>query len=442
MNTAESSAAAQSRSRAIRLGAQLGVGARVVSVGCTLLQVPLALHLLGAEGFGLWMTLTNAAGILTLGDFGVGLSARTVLAEAAARGQPGAVRTLAARALGRLALIGIAVALLGSVLAWSVDWATVLHVTSPELRRQLPYALTALAILSGLAIPATLGAALAAAFQLTWLLHLGVAIGGAATLALVAAAAWGQASWLTLVLGALALPVLFNIVIGLCVMRRELRHLPANVAIDASEAQRLTALGRWFFVNQAGAFFMVMGLPLLIAGIAGPIAAAAFNLLQRLFNLVSQTHWMTLSAFWPAYSDARAHGDHAWIRRAHAQSWRLTWLVFVPAMALLAVVSRTLIAWWVEAPPSLNLPLLVSVAGWFALQLLGQPPALLLNGLGAIRRATLFALAGHAISLIAALVGGRLAGAPGVVGGMILGYALIGLPLTLRESRRELEALR
>lgn len=431
------------RSRAVRLGAQIGVGARVVSVLCTLAQVPIALGYLGAEGFGVWMTLTSIAGILTVGDFGISLGAKTVLAEAGGRNDLAAVRGLAWSALKQLCSIGAVLALVGATLAWAVDWAAVFHVSSPVLRQELPWAMTGVAVLGGLAIPTGLGPALAGALQKTWIAHASVAFGGIATLLLVALAAAGGWSWLALVLCSLALPIASNLAIGLAVARRHLPRSDAPHPIAPEETRRLAELGRWFFVSQVGALFMASAVPVFIASAAGPIATTAFNLLQRIFSLVGQTQWMALSAFWPAYSDARSRGDHEWITRGYRSSWRITVVAFLPALVILAVLTPRLVNWWVgETSATISPLLLASTAFWFAVQLCGQPPALLLNGFGRIRRVALFAIAGHVLSLAGMMIGGRMVGAPGVVLGMAAGYIGVGLPIVLLEARRALGELR
>ena len=68
----ESERAAQRWGLIYRAAGASAVG-RMVSVLCALAQVPLALHCLGQEGFGLWITLTGAVSLLNFADMGMGL---------------------------------------------------------------------------------------------------------------------------------------------------------------------------------------------------------------------------------------------------------------------------------------------------------------------------------------------------------------------------------
>src|ERR1019366_5170850 len=60
------------RERAIRLTVAASAGAKGVSAVCTLLQVPLALHYLGTEAYGFWVTLFSIVIVLNFVDFGLG----------------------------------------------------------------------------------------------------------------------------------------------------------------------------------------------------------------------------------------------------------------------------------------------------------------------------------------------------------------------------------
>jgi O-antigen/teichoic acid export membrane protein len=75
------------RSRAVGVFFATSVAARVLGIACQLLQVPIAMKALGAEAFGLWMTLTGIGAMIMFADLGVGQSAQNKLAEAFAAGR-------------------------------------------------------------------------------------------------------------------------------------------------------------------------------------------------------------------------------------------------------------------------------------------------------------------------------------------------------------------
>lgn len=437
----DASPTAARRSKAVQRAARAGIAARTISVLCTLAQVPIALRYLGAEGFGLWITLSSIAGLLQFGDLGLNLGAKTILAHAYGK-DPDSLKAWCSECLRILIPFSLALAFIGTVLAWTLDWPKLLGVENELLRSQLPWAFTVMTMLGGFSLLTAVGATLAAALQLTWVQHGASAVGSALTLAIVAASAAGKFSWLSLVIATLALPLVMNVAVGLIAMRDLGAGGSWRDRIPSSQLEELKRLSRWFFVPQIGSLFMTMGVPAFMAAAGGPVAVAAFNLLQRVFGLVGQVHWMALSALWPAYSEARARGDHGWMRSAYRQSWRATLFVFVPGILVGAIAIRWIVQLWVgEKAPALSLSLILSSAVWFALQLFGQPPAMLLNGLGRLRGVAIYGTAGHLVSLAGMVVGGKIAGPTGVIVGMTMGYALVGLPGVLIDSARAIRNL-
>ena len=70
------------RERAIRLTVAASVGAKAFSMLCTFAQVPVALHYLGTEAYGLWITLLSIVLVLSSVDFGLGVGMQHAMARA------------------------------------------------------------------------------------------------------------------------------------------------------------------------------------------------------------------------------------------------------------------------------------------------------------------------------------------------------------------------
>lgn len=427
----------ETRSRAVIAGASSGVASRIVSVSCTLIQVPLALDYLGIDGFGLWMAFTSVSTLLTMGDCGISLSAKTMLSAAFGRDQSGEMRAVADAAWRDLLGWSAMTTALTLALAWFPNWDQLVLADSAALQSQIPWAATALAVTAGATILSSLGPALAAAAQLTWALNLATALGGVLTLAAVVVSARLNLSWSAFVTIALTLPALVNVVLYLAA-RRSLGWIgKTKEPLPATKVGEMRRLARWFWVPHAGSLFMQSGIQITLAATGGTGAAAAYNVIQRILGLIGQIHWMAIAPLWPAYAEAQARGDFPWMRAAYRKSFLVTCGVFLPGMAFAAAITPALAALWTGHPITELTPALVSVATiWFSLQLIGQPPAMLLNGIGQIRRVARYGTVGHGLSLIGMTVAGLAAGAPGVVVGMTIGYALLGLPASLVEATR------
>jgi len=68
------------RHRRALLTSATGFAARGVSMGASLITIPLTLHYLGNERFGLWMTISSIVAMATFADFGIGNGVVNMLA--------------------------------------------------------------------------------------------------------------------------------------------------------------------------------------------------------------------------------------------------------------------------------------------------------------------------------------------------------------------------
>ena len=128
------------RSKAVGAFFATSLAARLLGSAAQLLQVPIAVKALGAEAFGLWMTLTGLGCVIAFADFGVGQGAQNQFAEAFASGQGTRARELWGNTV--VVLLGVAVLLAAGValLVPALDFASLFNLVDPAVRRQAPAA--------------------------------------------------------------------------------------------------------------------------------------------------------------------------------------------------------------------------------------------------------------------------------------------------------------
>ncbi len=76
---------AKERQRRVALSALASALAKVISVSTALISVPLTLHYLGAERYGMWMTMSSLVAMLGFADLGIGNGLLTSVASAHGR---------------------------------------------------------------------------------------------------------------------------------------------------------------------------------------------------------------------------------------------------------------------------------------------------------------------------------------------------------------------
>jgi O-antigen/teichoic acid export membrane protein len=92
---------AHNRDRRILLSVSAGLGQRVAQILTAMITLPVALHVLGVSGFGVWGAATSIAWLAGMLDFGLGSALVTLVPRALAEG-----RTVRARAHVLAALLG------------------------------------------------------------------------------------------------------------------------------------------------------------------------------------------------------------------------------------------------------------------------------------------------------------------------------------------------
>lgn len=416
--------------------AALLIAGRLSSAVCGLVQVPIALAHLGADRFGVWIALT---GLIWMGgslDGGVGFALQNRLAALVARGREGEARGMVRHGFRLLWLIAAGLAAVGAgLVAWG-DWADWFGIADPVLAGEVRPAMAIVIAAMALAVPCSLGMRLATAMQQTGLIGWWTGVASILGLAAVVAARSLGFSLVGFTLVACLLPLIPPVAAGLQVLRRcaWLREKDATFTLQPG-------LGResaMFFVPQLGAVFMSSFVPTLVAFFAGPIATAAYGVLQRLFGLVLQLQSLALQPTWPAYTHAAAKGDAGTARRVYFASM-IGALVCAVALLLIVPFARDILRLWLgPRVPDISSALLWTMAAWHVAQCLGQPPAMLLNGAGRAAVVAGTSVAGIVVSLLASAWLGPLWGAVGVIAALGAPYVLLNLPVVMWQAARTL----
>jgi len=410
------------RTKSIAKFVVTSLASRVVGTGSQLIQVPIAVHALGAEAFGFWMLLTSVNILICFSDFGIGLGAQNKMSEAFAEGKERQAREIWGNAL--LFLIGVWVVL--SVLALLVgrllNFAVVFNLVDPLVRSEASLAATVTLLLFCLNIPLGLSQILAYSQQKAWLQNAALAIGAVGSLIGVFITTRLHGS-LTAIIVASQLPI---ILVNACFLFFQLRSLGwldlRRIRYQPTVMRDLFKLGSSFGIQQLY-FTLVLTLPsILISTTLGAAAVTPYNLGQRFFNLFAVVQNAFMQPLWPAYTNAKARSDWRWIRR-------MLWLSIGAVMAFTVVpmfigtfFAKEIIRFWIGKDGLLPSDgLLWALFCWNALMFIDQPFGYLLAGISEIRKLTLYSIVSSVISpplMYCLLV---YLGPTGVVFGMCLG---------------------
>jgi O-antigen/teichoic acid export membrane protein len=413
------------RERAIKLTVAASVGAKVFSMSCTLVQVPLALHYLGPEAYGFWVTLFSIMLVLNFVDFGLGVGMQHAMAAAYGRDDMDSMKRAFWTGAATLGVLGLVILGVGSAGAWSIRWADVLHIKEASLRNDTPAALTITVAAFVLGLPFNAVARLAVAVQRGWLQAIWIAVGSALSLGFVVIAAFGHWGFLWFLAASLLVPTLQGIGLFLHLLRHLGWGLSPTELAPPAELRSMLRSSLLFAFPQLG-LALVQSMPAIAISIAaGSSAVTGFNLLVRLFGPFQQGQQIILNPIWPAYTEAHSRADHSWVARTFRRTVTASLMLGIAPVAV-AWQSHALLRLWIGPSAVLvGARLTALVAAWCLLQMGAQPCLFYLMGIGRLRQLAWAATPGLLISSLALLLGS--------IGGTtapVLTYGSLGLAIT------------
>jgi O-antigen/teichoic acid export membrane protein len=389
--------------------------------------VPTLLESLGGVRFGVWQTLQSLAGLSTACDLGIGNAAVNRIAAAAAVRDVRRVGQVVSTAVCLLA--GVAVACLAAIVViWPhVPWDLLLKTGQSRLQPETAGAIAASLAFLMLSLPLGFVEQVAAAFQR----------GAATNLARIAAAVatYGAVTWavrsgapFAAVVMASLFPALacWAAAWGAVALRVPAARLPDSRP-TLLEARALLRSGLMFYAIQCCA---VLGFGidhLLVSAALGPVDVTAYAVPYRLFSLLVVVAAVTLSPLWPAYADARALGDNAWIRRTLRVSIVVTAVCSVTLAAGLVCAAPWIMRQWVGDTVEASLPMRVGMAMLVAVQNVGTAIAMYWNGTGKLRVQLLLGMAFGLVSLPLKWIGLRNWGVDSLPAVSAAAYAIVVL---------------
>lgn len=364
--------------------------ANVVSKGLAMvvmvLSVGLTVPYLGAERFGVWITVASFAGLLTILDLGVGNALTNHIAVRAGENDLSSLRKAISGGLGCLFLIGSAAAALLWLLARVLPWERLMTLSAPALVSEARQAAMLFALLFGLSLFTNGIHRVFAGLQCAFESHLASAIGSVFAVAGVWYFANQHADIPTLLavtLGCQSGSAL--LLLGVLAKRGQLGVSGLADAVRC-EGPPLLQTGGLFFVLQIGTMVGWGSDGLIISSTLGAAQVAIYGVTQRLFQFVAQPLAVINAPLWAAYADAHVRGDKAFVRRALKRSMLATVSLAIIGVALLVTASEWLLVRWTDSKVAVPLVFVLIFAVWTVLEALGNAFAMFLNGSFVVRQ--------------------------------------------------------
>jgi O-antigen/teichoic acid export membrane protein len=374
------------RGKHIKLTVFTGLVARASSMLMTIVSVPLTLNYLGAERFGLWMTVTSVVAMLTFADFGIGNGLVTVVAEASGRDDQAAIRRYVSSAFAILSFIAAGLVLVFLLVAYPmVDWTRVFNVHSPGAQAEAGPAIAALIVCVGGSISTLIVPRVQLALQHGFINNLFVTIGLFASLAAIWLVSVKHGSVALLIFAMSGTPVVVGAINGIIFFQRNKQYRPSWPLVSGAAVKRILNTGVLFVVLQLGLAISFASDKLIIARLLGAEAVASYSVYERVFGVGVNLMLVMLLPIWPAYAEAWARKDKAWVRQALSRSLAIAFGASASFAVLITIYGSSIVSLWTRKNVPVEPIVLYCLGIWCVLQSVVSALSMLLNGLNMIR---------------------------------------------------------
>ena len=417
----------------IAAAASSGAAARILSALLTLVSVPLAVRYLGAERFGVWATITSTVVFLNLLDLGIASTLTNHLARAYALGGNRCAARYTTNALALTTAIAFVGGLTFAVVWPRIDWMGLFNVSNTVPCSEVRHTVAVAGTLMLLGLPAALVNRVFAGYQEVHLSNFVIAVGAAANLV-------GLFVGIAL---RVSMPVLFVLSVGcvtLCNFVALLATLlwykpwlcPRLSQVDLSIVRELLSSGSGFLLIQIAGAVVFSSDNLVVSHYLGAAQVTPYSVTWRLVGFTAILQSLIFPALWPAYAEAYARRDFAWMRRAFRFTLRATLALNFACAVTLIIIGKTAIRWWAGPAAVPSSALLLAMAAWAVISGFMTVESCLLAAVNRTREQGTLSIVAAAVNLTLSIVLVKYIGSVGVIVGTILSYlAVLVVPQSL-----------
>lgn len=308
--------------------------------------MPIMIKYLGVEQFGVWATMLTLITWVMLFDLGIGNGLKNKVSESLAQDLPHDAAGYISTAYG---LIGVVSFLLFTVFLISsiwIPWQSVFN-TETISESTLKNSVITLSFFIFFNFWISLVNQVYHGIQKSSVVVFGQFFSNALALIFVFILFQFTESSILLMVWAYGLSlVLANVLLSINVFKTHKELKPNFDLFDKQKISPLLSLGIKFFIIQLAVLVIFMTDKIIIAQLLGPEHVTPYEVLFKLFSVITIVQSIILVPLWPAYSDAYARGDLVWIRMAMKTQFKIALTLFLSVFTL-ALLGPIIIHVWI-----------------------------------------------------------------------------------------------
>ena len=308
-------------------------------------SVPLTVHYLGAERYGVWLTLSSLLTWMALTDFGLaGNALVNVIAEADGKDDRPLAREYTASAFWTLAGLSATLILVLASTFYLIPWRAVFRVSAAMSPHELQLACALTLVVFACSMPLNMSYSIYSAYQDGFVSNLWSMAANVLALIGLITVTQLRGGLPALIIGTFGIRALVGVVnvIYLFVSRYPWLR-PVLSAVRWTRTKRLLSLGGKYMVTQLASLGIYQSQPLIITQLLGPSKVTIFVVTYKIITVPMDLAYIATAPFISAFAEARARDDWKWIRSAFKNATLLCTVLGIPASLALALAGKPLV---------------------------------------------------------------------------------------------------
>lgn len=359
---------------------------RGISIGISLISVPLTINYVSPSGYGIWLTISSI--VVWFGFFDIGLTQglRNKFAEAKATGNDTLAQIYVSTTYAVLGIVFFSIWILFLFINNYLDWTKILNV-SPDMQSEA--SILALIVFTYFCITFVLKVITTilladqepAKASLIDIIGQGLSLGIIFILVKTT-----EGSLIRLGLGLCVAPILVLLITNLILFKgRYRKYRPLISKVDLKYAKNLFNLGLKFFIIQFAAIVQYQTANIIIARNFNVSEVTSYNIVYKYFGVLSMVFSIFLTPFWSASTEAFLKHDIQWIRNV-IKKYNLLNILFIIIGVAMLLLSDTVYRLWI-GEGKVDIAFTLSLWGfiYFNVIIFGGIYVSFLNGISALR---------------------------------------------------------
>lgn len=374
---------ARLRVRRIKLAVITSIGSKITTIILQVLAFPVAIRTLGAEKFGVYVTLTATLAWMSMASIGIGPGLTRSIALSAAKGDRTTEAGYFSSAFFLITGIAFILLFILVLLFWTVPVESLYGAKYRNFTSDIQCGLFILGIFLSLQLMFSVTESAQAGYQEQYINNCWGIFGNTLNAILLFVLSWLWPTITGMIIANYGAAIVSKLLNGMCLVTFSRPYLmPRFERFDFTLSKGLLSTGLAFLLAQLS-MFLNQQLSIFILGrILGPESVTGVAVMFQIVSLAAGIVVMFTQPLWPALIDAVTRDDVRWIRRSYHKAITFSTLYSIVVGLTLAVAGQPIVQSWIGAEVLTSIPLQVLTGLYFVLAIWSHVHYMVLVGLG------------------------------------------------------------